>query len=233
MGVHERTLRRYIALGLLGYRRLPGGHYRIPEEAIVALWGESDDAGRRARRRVPTAQHAGTVKGRRLAPAKYAVKLAAEPAELFNHAATPRALREAMRREGVGQSARAHAWRVLSAVLLWAAHSDLVPEIQTNGCLLANEKVGNRRKSVGRQIGTQNDQAPRGGNPQLGALPDGRRADPRGHARARRGGPQTAHRLPRRDAGLDPVRAWAAKPGGLRHPLVRAGARAGPHRRCL
>ncbi len=56
MGVHERALRRYIALGLLGYRRLPGGHYRIPEEAIVALSGESDDAGRRARRRVPTAQ---------------------------------------------------------------------------------------------------------------------------------------------------------------------------------
>lgn len=91
--------------------------------------------------------HAGTVKGRRVAPAKYAVKLAAVSAELFNHAATPRSLREAMRREGVGQSARAHAWRVLSAVLSWAAQSDLVPEIQTNGCLLANEKVGNRRKS--------------------------------------------------------------------------------------
>lgn len=92
--------------------------------------------------------HEGMVKGKRLAPAKYAVRLAAEPAELFNHAAAPRALREAMKHERVGQSARAHAWRVLSAVLSWAAQSDLVSEIQTNGCLLANEKVGNRRKSV-------------------------------------------------------------------------------------
>jgi integrase len=92
--------------------------------------------------------HEGASRGRRLAPAGYAVRLAAEPAELFNHAAAPRALREAMRRERVGQSARAHAWRVLSAVLSWAAQSDLVPEIQTNGCLLANERVGNRRKSA-------------------------------------------------------------------------------------
>ncbi len=86
-------------------------------------------------------------------PAKYAVRLALEPAERFNHAAAPRALRDAMRRERVGQSARAHAWRVLSAVLSWAAQSELVPEIQTNGCLLANEKVGNRRKSVRGQRG--------------------------------------------------------------------------------
>jgi integrase len=90
----------------------------------------------------------GTVKGKTVAPAKYAVRLAVEPADRFNYAAAPRAFREAMRRERAGQSARAHAWRVLSAVLSWAAQSDLVPEVQTNGCLLANEKVGNRRKSV-------------------------------------------------------------------------------------
>ena len=92
--------------------------------------------------------HEGATRGERLAPASYAVRLAAEPAELFSDPAAPRALREAMRRERVGQSARAHAWRVLSAVLSWAAQSDLVPEIQTNGCLLANERVGNRRKSA-------------------------------------------------------------------------------------
>lgn len=92
--------------------------------------------------------HEGASRGRRMPPAKYAVRLALEPAEGFNHAAAPRALRDAMRRERVGHSARAHAWRVLSAVLSWAAQSELVPEIQTNGCLLANEKVGNRRKSV-------------------------------------------------------------------------------------
>jgi excisionase family DNA binding protein len=56
LGVHERTLRRYIASGLLACRRLPGGHYRIPEAAIVDLWDEGDDAGRRGRRRAPAAQ---------------------------------------------------------------------------------------------------------------------------------------------------------------------------------
>ena len=90
----------------------------------------------------------GSTKGTPLAPAGYAVKLASEPAERFNDPAAPRAWREAMKRDRVGQSARAHAWRMLSAVLSWAAQSDLVPEIQTNGCLLANEKIGNRRKSV-------------------------------------------------------------------------------------
>jgi integrase len=97
--------------------------------------------------------HEGMVKGKKVRPAKYAVRLASEPADLFNHATAPRALREGMKREQVGQSARAHAWRVLSAVLSWAAQSDLVPEIQTNGCLLANEKVGNKRKSVRRHSG--------------------------------------------------------------------------------
>ena len=38
LGVHERTLRRYLAMGLLAHRRLPGGHYRIPVEALSAFW---------------------------------------------------------------------------------------------------------------------------------------------------------------------------------------------------
>jgi excisionase family DNA binding protein len=37
LGVHERTVRRYIASGALAHRRLPGGHYRIAREAIEAL----------------------------------------------------------------------------------------------------------------------------------------------------------------------------------------------------
>jgi excisionase family DNA binding protein len=40
LGVSERTLRRYIQAGLIGFRRLPGGHYRIPREAIEAFWSE-------------------------------------------------------------------------------------------------------------------------------------------------------------------------------------------------
>lgn len=35
LGVNERTLRRYLALGLLSYGRLPGGHYRLLEETLV------------------------------------------------------------------------------------------------------------------------------------------------------------------------------------------------------
>jgi excisionase family DNA binding protein len=45
LGVHERTLRRYIAIGRLRYRRLPGGHYRIPLEAIDEFWVENDTVG--------------------------------------------------------------------------------------------------------------------------------------------------------------------------------------------
>ena len=87
-------------------------------------------------------------RGKPLAPAKHAVEFASQPATGFDEPAAPRALREAMKNANVGPSARAHAWRVLSAVLSWAANSDLVPEIQSNGCLFANEKVGNRRKSM-------------------------------------------------------------------------------------
>jgi integrase len=91
---------------------------------------------------------AGVTRGKPLAPAEHAVHFAAQPAALFNEPAAPRALREAMKHAKVGSSVRAHTWRVLSAVLSWAANSELAPEIQSNGCLLANERVGNRRKSM-------------------------------------------------------------------------------------
>jgi excisionase family DNA binding protein len=51
LGVHERTLRRYMSSGLLVYRRLPGGHYRIPEESIRNLWGGEDSSNLDGRRR--------------------------------------------------------------------------------------------------------------------------------------------------------------------------------------
>jgi excisionase family DNA binding protein len=56
LGVHERTLRRYMSSGLLGCRRLPGGHYRIPEEAIHDFWGAGDAPVRGGRRRQPGAE---------------------------------------------------------------------------------------------------------------------------------------------------------------------------------
>ena len=62
LGVHERTLRRYIASGFLACRRLPGGHYRIPEDAIIDFWDEGDDAGRRGRRRAPAVKGVGRVR---------------------------------------------------------------------------------------------------------------------------------------------------------------------------
>ena len=53
LGVHERTLRRYIASGRLAYRKLPGGHYRIPTEAILDFWAKTDDADLRRQQSVP------------------------------------------------------------------------------------------------------------------------------------------------------------------------------------
>jgi excisionase family DNA binding protein len=51
LGVSERTLRRYITAGLIGYRQLPGGHYRIPREAIDEFWREHSPSPRRTARR--------------------------------------------------------------------------------------------------------------------------------------------------------------------------------------
>jgi excisionase family DNA binding protein len=42
LGVCERTLRRYIASGRIRCHRLPGGHYRIPQDAITEFWAEHD-----------------------------------------------------------------------------------------------------------------------------------------------------------------------------------------------
>lgn len=95
----------------------------------------------------------GMDRGKPRPAATYAVQFAAQPARRFNTPDGPRALREAMRHARVGTSARSHAWRVLSAVLSWAAGSELVPEVDSNGCLLANEKVSNRRKSMRRTTG--------------------------------------------------------------------------------
>jgi hypothetical protein len=55
-----------------------------------------------------------------------------------------------MREAGVPQPTRVRAWRVLSAALSWAAGSQAVPEIQTNGCILANEPAVSRRRSARR-----------------------------------------------------------------------------------
>lgn len=53
LGVSERTLRRYINAGLIGFHRLPGGHYRIPAEAIASFWSKHSPQPRRADRRAP------------------------------------------------------------------------------------------------------------------------------------------------------------------------------------
>ncbi len=90
------------------------------------------------------------VKHELLPPAKYAVALASQPAVLFNEPETPRGWREQMVRANVPMKRRGRVWRVLSAVLSWAASSQLVPEIKTNGCMLANERTVNRRRSARR-----------------------------------------------------------------------------------
>jgi excisionase family DNA binding protein len=68
LGVSERTLRRYITSGLIGFRRLPGGHYRIPREAIAEFWSEHTPPLRRNGRRAPLVAHPRTRAVREQAP---------------------------------------------------------------------------------------------------------------------------------------------------------------------
>jgi hypothetical protein len=86
--------------------------------------------------------------GEALAPTAYALAVAAVPAARFSGPQAPRAWREQMVREGVSKATREQAWRVLSAALSWAAASHLVPEIEINGCSLATEPRGNKRRSL-------------------------------------------------------------------------------------
>ena len=86
--------------------------------------------------------------GGTLAPPRYAVAVASLPVARFNTPQSPRAWREDMLFAGVSKPTRDQAWSVLSAALSWAASSYLVPEIQTNGCGLANEPRVNRRRSM-------------------------------------------------------------------------------------
>ena len=89
-------------------------------------------------------------KGDPVGRAAYAVELARQPAKDFNEPEAPRKWREEMRAAGRPSDTVKRAWRVLSSILSWAASSHLVPEIQTNGCILANERSSSRRRSVRR-----------------------------------------------------------------------------------
>ncbi len=57
LGVCERTLRRYIATERLRHHRLPGGHFRIPAEAIDEFWATNEKASAQAP--VPAAASGG------------------------------------------------------------------------------------------------------------------------------------------------------------------------------
>ncbi len=57
LGVCERTLRRYIASDRIRHHRLPGGHYRIPAEAIDEFWAANEKASTQAP--TPSRQCAG------------------------------------------------------------------------------------------------------------------------------------------------------------------------------
>ena len=81
-------------------------------------------------------------------PPSYAVAVARVPAGHFNKPHAPRAWRENMLRACVSKPTRDQAWSVLSAALSWAATSQLVPEIEINGCSLATEPRVNRRRSM-------------------------------------------------------------------------------------
>jgi hypothetical protein len=89
-------------------------------------------------------------RGKAIGRAPYAVKLAQQPASNFNEPDVPRQWREEMRAAGLPHDRVRRSWRVLSSILSWAASSHLVPEIKTNGCILANERLSSRRRSVRR-----------------------------------------------------------------------------------
>ena len=82
-----------------------------------------------------------------IASHRYARVVAAVPAVRFNGPQAPRAWREQMLREGVALKTREQAWHTLSAALTWAASTQLVEEIQVNGCRLASEPRSRRRRS--------------------------------------------------------------------------------------
>jgi excisionase family DNA binding protein len=65
LGVCERTLRRYIEAGLIGYHRLPGGHYRIPENSIAAFWARQERRPSARRVATPSTRQAPPVLGTR------------------------------------------------------------------------------------------------------------------------------------------------------------------------
>jgi integrase len=81
-------------------------------------------------------------------PLAHAAKIAMTPATEFNGPKAPRAFYDELVRARVSSSICQRAWSVLSAVLSWAAASDLAPEIETNGCLLANERRTSQRRSA-------------------------------------------------------------------------------------
>jgi hypothetical protein len=93
-------------------------------------------------------------------PRPYAVALCSIPAVRFNQPQASAAWREHMLREGVPKATRKQAWRVLSAALSWAASSNLVGEINANGCSFAPEPRGNIRRSL-RSGGTGYEPGPR------------------------------------------------------------------------
>lgn len=92
----------------------------------------------------PVRNHKHQVIGRHA----YAVWVSKQPASAFNEPRAPRELRERMRQAGQPQTKIKETWKVLSAILSWAAGSHDVPEVHTNGCLMANERTTNRRRSV-------------------------------------------------------------------------------------
>jgi hypothetical protein len=97
-------------------------------------------------------------------PWPHAIRVAQAPAVDFNGPEAPRAWRDEMLRAGAPDLTGS--WKALSSCLSWSASSDLVPEIVTNGCKLANENRTNRRRSArrgGAGIASSDRRTPRQG----------------------------------------------------------------------
>lgn len=91
LGICERTLRRYMRAGRIRYHRLPGGHYRIPEDAIEEFWSSHDPSPARPARPVTTVEPARRRRPQRPGAPRRA-RLGQEPPEDYD--LSPTALAE-------------------------------------------------------------------------------------------------------------------------------------------
>ena len=157
-----------------------------------------------------------------VAPPRYAVAVATLPVARFNsRRRRANGVMTCCLRVCPSRTRDQERGSVLSAALSWAASSYLVPEIQTNGCGLANDRAstGGARCEAGGTGYAPAATPSRAGGSELGALTTGSGGDPRPDAPAG----QSSARNPQ---GNETRWSWACSTGSARETR-RSGGFAG------